>query len=202
MPDHLQILTGDCRLVLPTSMASKTIQKSACHPLFIAQRNILIREGEIRQSYDLAVKVWHFPRTSDLRPMFPRIRLEQSKRDNNFSLLAFNPKKWQQGFQYFFSQSIRDLPAIKRASIIGVWLLSVVNAAERIGQKFNSWFIDHAHLNPGMIGGRLSASLCRFLFLNSNVTFAIYQAGEISNVEFIHSEVTLLQNRGDFKYGV
>jgi hypothetical protein len=52
-----------------------------------------------------------------------------------------------------------------------------------------------------MVGDCLSALFGRFLFFNSNVTFAVYETGEISNVEFIHSEVTLLQNRGDSKYG-
>src|ERR1700757_4992671 len=100
-----QILTGDCREVL--LHPRKSVHHAARHPLLVAERDVFIREGEIWQGDNLAAMMWHFTRTSDFRAMFFGVRLEQSKRDNSFSLFSFNSKIWQQRLQYLFGPCVR-----------------------------------------------------------------------------------------------
>jgi len=165
-----------CLLLEP----SQAIEFSQLRPNTITLGNELIGQRKI-PNFDLfPAPVVEYAKPSDFRSMPTRFGLQSSQGQNQFGLWFFDLKKFQKECKHFCRVFVAGLPAIKWATVIGIWVLAIIRASQDLGQKLDSLFIDHSDLDAGMVPGRLPAlaAICSIPF-DTDVSFTVNQASKI-----------------------
>jgi len=114
----------------------------------------------------------------DFRSMLIAVGLQFPKRKNAQSGLPLHAKKRKKRTQNVLGCEVAHLVAVKRSAASNSGFLLVVPASERFRHETNRRFINHPHLNSGMVAGRLPAlSRVSGGLLDSDVSLSIDESG-------------------------
>lgn len=198
----LKIFHGDCREVLSRLDAGSINccvtsppldhrrRTDAVEPLrFPIQRfahfNVFVRKSLVCDSANCAVAIWKVAVSDDFCSVLRTIRLKLSQGEGVVGLRNLDFQERKKRANDRLGLFVGHGPAEKRPALRGVFALSVVRSAKRIGQKFYGRFLNHADLNSSMVAGRCAAlASVGFLLFDSDAAFAVNEARTVGNVCF------------------
>ena len=154
----------------------------------ITEGNIRITEALVGDTAGCAVSVREVAITGDLGAVNLAIGLKAPKRKDRVRGCQLDSQVGPNGIQDLRGVLVGCFVAEQGPAVVAVWLFSVVPASKGVRNETNDSFIDHSYLNPRVIARRLSAlAFVALVFLDANVSFAVYQSSDVSDVNFGHS---------------
>ena len=204
------LYTGDCLEVLarlpaesvhccitsPPSFleeARQPIQAAALHPKTIQRRKICLRKGQVGKSDNLASPMSKRASSRFSGAMFVPRCLQCAEAQDDIALSCLYPKKRTKFFENTFGRAVACLITKEWPSVIAMGPLFVIPTSQLFSQKADSTFVNHAHLNAGIIRRAFAAlASVGFAALDSNPALPIYNAREISQVGLFRHGFLLL----------
>jgi len=182
----LEIPDGSIQMcVTSPPLDTNTVKYLAGQVKLFTLLDIGITERPIGYSEYLAAMVVEVSVARDLCPMLTSVRLQTPQSKDDGCRFFLDSEEWQKELQDAFSLLIGCLIAIQWTALCYTRLFFVVPPAKPLGDKFDCRFVYHADLNASLIAWVLAFLAC-CAFLNSNVCFAIYKPGHVSNLCLFH----------------
>jgi len=197
MPDA-EVIVGDAIAVMRgmdpgqfqcvvTSGGTHFVELLALLPEGIAPVHVLRGERQVGDPPRGSIGVCEIPVSGDAGAVSATSSLEAAQDENLAGNCPLDSQVRQQRPQDMLGLNIRSGIAKQRPPICRVRFFFVVRASESFRQELNGLFVDHTHLDAGVIPwGNSPLAGIGFGFLDADIAFPVDEASEIRNVRAIH----------------